>query len=442
MAEGWFELTQNKGGIIVNHLQTGANQRGQRQCRILMTAGLLLAAWPALAEVDVTASAIARYEYDSNVFDLQNGFPVPGTTNDFARSDKLYTYGAALDTAYLWDQQKLFGTFTANRFEYDRFTELNHLEYTADGGLNWKLGSNLDGTLEALRDRTMVAFTNVNNAQFVLQTEQKENAKFGVEFIPDWRFEGSGYYRTVDQNYVGALGLNLSESQGQVALRYLGLAGLTGGLSFAYTDGRYSGAEAQFNPAYEQNSVSFISTYAPTGRSTFQGALGYSDRRSGAANNSISGVTGELDYDNQITGKTSAHFAVSRLINSYISNTSSEIDSVASGTLRWQTTYRLGLAAGYTYTYRDLPGQGNAPLGSNRIDHLQYATLNVDFEPFRWLSLKPYANYQVRKSNFVSGNFNATIVGLNFTVKWQKPPPLGPRIQRPAEDAPAGDQAP
>jgi hypothetical protein len=434
-------MYENKGGINVNHKQTGTDLRAQRQCCGMIAAILLLAAWPALAEVDVTASAVARYEYNSNVFDLQNGFPVPGTTTDFQRSDNLYTYGALLDTAYLWDQQKLFGTFSANQYEYDHFTVLNHLEYNADGGLNWKLGSNLDGTLEVLRDRTMVAFTNVNNAQFVLQTEQRENAKFGVEFIPDWRLEGSGYYRTVDQNYLDEAGLDLTESQEQVALRYLGLAGLTAGASFAYTNGRYSGGGAEFNPNYDQTSFSFISTYAPTGRSTFKGAVGYSDRRSAEANNSISGITGELDYDNQITGKTSAHVAISRLINSYISNTSSEIDSIANASVRWQATYRLGVAAGYTYTYRDLPGQGNAPLGSNRIDHLQYATLNVDFEPFRWLILKPYANYQVRTSNYVSGNFNATVVGLNFIAQWQKPPPLGPRIQRPAEE-PAEDQSP
>jgi hypothetical protein len=420
----------------VNHKPTGADPRMQRKYRLLTAAVLLLAAWPSLAEVDVTTAATARYEYNSNVWDLQSGYPVPGTTNDFQRSDNLYTYGALLDTAYLWDQQKLFGTFSANQFQYDHFTVLNHLEYSADGGLNWKLGSNFDGTLEVLRDRIQVAFTNVNNAEFVLQTEQRENVKVGVEFIPDWRLEGSGYYRTVDQSYQDLPGLDLDESQGQVALRYLGLAGLTAGLSFAYTDGRYTGPGAEFNPAYDQTSVSFVSTYAPTGRSTFKGALGYSDRKSASADNSISGLTGELDYDNQITGKTSAHVQISRLINSYISNTSSEIDSIANASLRWQATYRLGIAAGYSYTYRDLPGQGNAPFGSNRIDHLQMATLNVDFEPLRWLILKPYANYQTRSSNFVSGNFNATVVGLYFTVQWQKPPPLAPKIQRPVEQPP------
>jgi len=425
----------------VNYKQRGADLRVRSQYGALITAVLLLAAGPSLAEVDYTASAIARYEYNSNVFDLQSGFPVPGTTNDFQRSDTLYTYGAALDSAYLWDQQKLFGTFSVNKFEYDHFSMLDHLEYSADGGLNWKLGSTVDGSIEALRDRVQVAFTAVNNSEFVLQTEQRENAKFGVEFIPDWRLEGSGYYRTVDQGYLDEPALDLTESQGQVAMRYLGLAGLTAGLSFAYTDGRYTGTGAEFNPAYDQTSVSFVSTYAPTGRSTFKGALGYSDRRSASADNSISGVTGELDYDNQITGKTSAHVALSRLINSYISNTSSEIDSIGNASVKWQATYRLGIALGYTYTYRDLPGQGNAPLGSNRIDHLQYATLNIDFEPFRWLILKPYANYQTRSSNYVSANFNASIVGLYFTVQWQKPPPLAPRIPRRQEPSPE-DQSP
>ena len=288
-AEGSFEQTRKQRWDQVNHNRTGADLRMQGQCRGMIASMLLLAAWPALAEVDLTAGAVARYEYNSNVFDLQNGFPVPGTTNDFQRSDRLYTYGALLDAGYLWDQQKLFGTFTTNRFEYDNFTFLDHLEYTADGGLNWRLGSILDGTLEALRDRTMVAFTNVNNAQYVLQIEQRENAKAGVEFIPDWRLEGSGYHRTVDQNHLNQGGLDLSESQEQVALRYLGLAGLTGGFSFAYTDGRYTGTGAAFNPAYQQTSYSFISTYAPTGRSAFKGAIGYSDRRSAEANNSISG---------------------------------------------------------------------------------------------------------------------------------------------------------
>ena len=382
---------------------------------------LLPLPWACPAEVTVAASATTRYEYDSNVFDLQSGFPVPGTV-DFRRSDTLFTYGAALDTSYLWDQQRLFAKLTTTEFHYDHFTQLNHNEYNLDGGLNWKLGTALDGTLEVLRDRSMVAFTNVVDAEFVLQTEQRESAKIGYAFLPDWRIEGNGYHGTISQTFQSQPSLDLAESSGQVALKYVGRAGLTSGLSAAYTLGDYTGASAEFNPSYRQTTISLVANYVPTSRSTINGVVGYSNRTSGSAVNTISGVTGELDYENRLTGKTSVQMQLSRLISSYIANVSSEIDNVAALTLRWQATYKVGLESGYTYTYRQLPGQGNAPLGGDRSDHLQFASLKIDYEPARWLSIRPYVNLQTRTSNFVGANFNATVYGLYFTVQWQNHP--------------------
>ena len=395
----------------------------------LIAAALLWAPWPCLAQVTVATSASARYEYDSNVFDLQNGYPVPGTT-DFGRSDRLYTYGAALDLNYLSGRQNLFATLSDNEFHYDRFTQMDHNEYSFDGGLNWKLARTLDGTFEVLRNRSMVAFTNVDNAQFVLQTEQREVAKVGYEFIPDWRIEGTGNYRTVDQAFTDSPTLDLRESSGAVALQYLGRAGLTAGVSGGYAEGKYIGPSAALNPSYRETTVEVTSIYAPTGRSTINGALGYSDRTSASALNTIAGFTGEIAYDDKLTGKTSVHVQLSRAINSYIANVGSEIDGIAAFNVRWQTTYRLGIIAGYSWMTRELPGQGNAPLGGDRLDHLQYASLNADYEVLRWLSIKPYINYQTRKSNFIGGNFNASVYGIYFAVQWQNTAQPDLKIQR------------
>ena len=407
-------------------------QRDGHRRRALIAAVLLQAPWPCLAAVSVDASATARYEYNSNVYDLQGGYAVPGTT-DYQHSDRLYTYGAALNANYLWDQQKLFAVLSTTNFRYDQFTQLDHNEYYLDGGLNWKLGRELDGTLEVLRNRTMVAFTNVQNAQFVLQTEQRESAKVGFGISPDWRVEGSGYYRTVDQSFFGAPNIDLEESFGQMAVKYMGLAGLTSGLSASYAVGNYTGASAASNPSYRQTGAALVATYEPTGRSKFNGAVGYSDRTSGSSANAISGFTGELDYTNQLTGKTSMQVQLSRLINSYIANVSSEIDSIAALNVRWQATYKILVVGAYSWTYRDLPGQGNAPVGSERIDRLQYTSLGVEYEPVRWLSIRPYINVQTRSSNFIGGNFNATAYGLYFTVKWQNQAPQNPKFQRPTQ---------
>jgi hypothetical protein len=417
----------------VNHKQTNKYTRAGIpgsmsvfRCCVLAAALMVQVPRLSLAAETIVASAVSRYEYNSNVFDLQGANPVPGTS-DFQHSDSLYTYGAGLDVNYLWSQQKLFAIMSFNEFRYDHFTQLNHHEYTLDGGLNWKLGLLLDGTIEVMRNDTMVPFSNVETASFVMQTEQRESAKIGFEFVPDWRIEGSGRYRTIDQSSATLPNLELKESFGEVGLKYVGRAGVTSGLTGGYTVGDYTGGIGLSDLSYKQTNVDLVATYDATGRSNFNGALGYSDRTSSSSLNSISGFTGELDYNYRLTGKTSMQMRVGRTINSYVANSSSEIDTGAALTVHWQATYTLGVEVGYAWTSRDLPGQGDAPLGGERIDHDQLATIKIDYEALQWLSIKPYVSLETRSSNFigeniVGANFNATVYGVNFIARWQDHP--------------------
>jgi len=384
--------------------------------RALIAVTFLPLAFPCLATVTFDPTADAGYQYLSNVFDLQNGFAAPGA-NGNQKSDSLYTYGAGLNVFDTFDQQRLYLKLSDTEYTYNHFTDLNHNEYATDLGLDWKLGRLFDGNFDVQRNHQMVAFTNVINAQYELLTDQREAGLIGFNFTPDWRLEASGFYHELDQTYLGQAPLDLQEYQEQLALKYVALAGLTSGVSAAYDTGNYVGAGAAYNPNYHQTTVNVVATYVPTGRSTFNGAVGYSDRSSGSAIDTITGVTGSLDYKNQLTGKTSVDFQLSRLINSFVADLGSEIDSVAALNVNWQATYKIGVVLGYSYTYRQLPGQGNAPFGSDRLDHLEMATLNVDYEPLDWLSLKPFVNYQVRGSNYIGANFNATVVGINFTIR-------------------------
>ena len=405
----------------INVILTMARARVSRRC-VAFAVLVLSLPWPCLAEVLVDASATARYEYNTNVYDLQSGFPVPGTS-DPDRADSLYAYGAALDAKYLWAQQKLFANLSATDFHYDRFTDLNHNEYNLDAGWNWKLGRTLDGTLEILRSHAMESFVYTVNGDFVLQTEQRESAKIGFQFLPDWRIEGSGYYHTVDQNSSTAPALDLTESYGEAALKFTGLAGVTSGFSVGYADGNYDATSEAPSLSYRQINYSFVGTYEPTGRSKLDGALGYSDRTSSSEQNTVSGFTGKIDYESQLTGKTWIELQVNRVINSYVAQTGSEIDTDAGFNVRWQATYKVRVEAGYLWTRREIPGQGNAPVGSTRLDNLQYATLKVAYEPLRWLSIRPYISYQTRSSNYDGANFNASVYGVYFDLKWQNEPP-------------------
>jgi hypothetical protein len=238
-------------------------------------------------------------------------------------------------------------------------------------------------------------------------------------YNPNFRFETTGYYRIVDEPLLDTPNLKLKETSGLVALKFLGRAAVTSGLSASYVSGDYTGGTITANPSYQQDNVDLTTNYQVSGRSSLTGEIGYSRRKSSTGSNDVSGVTGQLSFRDQLTGKSSVEVLLSRAINSYIANTGSEIDSVGTLNLNWQATYKLGVAVGYTYTNRELPNQGNAP-ATDRTDHLEFASLKIDYEPYRWLIIKPYANIQTRKSDIVGANFNATVYGIYVTIQLVK----------------------
>ena len=59
--------------------------------------------------------------------------------------------------------------------------------------------------------------------------------------------------------------------------------------------------------------------------------------------------------------------------------------------------------------------------GTEQTQRLHTPSLTVTYEPVPWLVLKPYVSYQTRASeNLVNGNFDSTLVGLRFTLQWQR----------------------
>jgi hypothetical protein len=369
-----------------------------------------------MAAVKLTESATGEYQYNSNIFDLQAGLPVPGFPSS-RRGDSFYSYGAGLGVDDLVGLQDLFLKIQGKELRYDYFTNLDHTEYNLDGGLKWKLGTDVDGRLEVLRTRAMVQFYDLTPAaqvelQLPIVTEQRETAAIGVGVTPDWRVEANTYHRVVDEPLNATPHLQLTETEGLMAVKYLGRAALTSGLSFAYSSGHYEGGTALSNPAYNQASIDLVADYQVTGRSDLSGELGYSRRTSAVASNSISGLTGKIDYKDQFTGKSSVDVILSRGINSYIANAGAEIDSEASVNFNYQLTYKIGITALYAFTDRKFPGQGALP-DTNRTDKQQDASLKLDYEIRRWLSIKPYATYEKRASGFVGASFKATIYGIS-----------------------------
>jgi hypothetical protein len=399
------------------------------QSGLLALGGAMLLAAPmaALAELDIKVSGDTQFEYNSNVFDTQSGFtnPFGGTRS----GDSFDAFGGKLDSSYLWSQQQFYLTIIGNEYHYNHFTQLDHDDFNLDGGWDWKIGRLLDGLIDVNRIRSMVSFYNLVGSSLVIQTEQRETGKASVQMTPDWRTEVTGFTRTVDQPQQTAPDLSLTESSGTLGIKYTGTAGITAGIAANYLKGSFDNTGPTIvAPSYNQKSAALTATDEVNGQSTFRGNIGYSRRASDSGINTVSGVTGELDYRRALTGKTTAEVDLTRQINAYLTNDASEIDSIAALTVTWQATYRIGLALGYNYTYRQLPGQGNTLVGgaivatdSERVDRLNQASLSLTYAPVPWVILKPYLSFQDRTSqNFIGGKFDSDVIGLLFTLQWQR----------------------
>jgi hypothetical protein len=379
---------------------------------------VLLVPVPALGTTTIKASATGQYEYTSNVFQIEPGTPVPGT-QDFQHCDSFRVYGGELLLDHIWKAQEWTAILSASDFRYTHFTQLSHNEYKLSGNWKWQLGPQLEGTFNVLRRKVMVPFSDLIQVQTRLTTsiEQRETATLGYQLVQHWRIEAVGVERSLEEPLAAAPDLRLLESMLNGTLKYMSTAGVSWGLSASYLHGEYSHTNETFNPAYDQKSAALVATYLPTGRSNINASVGYSRRSSAADFDNVSGLTGHIAYSHQLTGKTSVGVAIDRDISSYLTTSGSEIDTSGRADVSWHPTYRISCGASYTYTYSSFPALAGAAI--ERIDHLRYASVNINYQVRDWLVLRPYMNLQRRTSNVHIERYETTMYGIQLLTQWQ-----------------------
>ena len=365
--------------------------------------------------------ASEQYEHNSNVFALPNSSAAVAASGDPTLGDSDLRTVAGFEEDYLWNRQRLYGTLEGRYIEYDHFGYLSHYEYLAKVGLDWKLFSALDGTFLGSQERLMAPFANRDTqTQLAIDLDRHAIGKLNFRISPEWRLETSVDYHNLDAPVQDFPDYGLTETTSHAAVKYLGFSNLTYGISTDYIDGRYRNAPVI--GTYNQTDVDLTMTYAASGLSTFNGAVGHTQRDQGLNQGNISAVTGQLGYTRRFSGKTSIHVDYTRAVNSYIGAGGSELDSTVNATLNYQPTYKTGLVFGFQEIWSDFIGQtipGSDVLG--RRDRSPAASFKLNYQVLRWLLIQPYASYQRRSSSNEIFSYSGTIIGIQILAK--KPPP-------------------
>jgi hypothetical protein len=380
---------------------------------------VLAVVYPAVgwAQLHDTPYADASYQYDSNVFYASRELTEPIGKNGPTYSDNLLFSRAGIGVTYDSSLSDFYANLEARRFDYDQFSAVDHNEYLLNGGLKWILFSLLDGTLDYRRERSAVSYLDFTATQLYLQLQSISTASVNLQFMPDWRLESLGKINDLDSPRPGLPNLSLREESIDEGLRFVGLSRLSAGFDAIYLSGHFNGDEFVLTPRYHQTTGQLAAKYVATGLSSFDGAIGYTNRVQEDAGN-VSGVTGLLAYERALTAKTTIDVKLSREINSYVTYGSSELDTSAALRATWQATRTITVVAGYQWTHSNFPGSNLVDLGSlERADTYQLSNLSVKYQVLDWLSLQPYGQYQSRQSNIDFDTFNRTVYGLQFEAR-------------------------
>jgi hypothetical protein len=409
---------------------------GAGQALRIVGTGLLLGAsgtQGAWALTDITPYATVGIEHNTNVFSRPASEPPFASSGNTELGDRDYTYLGGVDADIAWSRERLRLNAQAEHVGYDRFSELNHNEYKGRGDFDWHLGPVVDGTLSYGQTRIMSPLANTLSDQLELQTEHNASAAVRVLVTPRWRLDLQPRWRELDAPLPDYPDFSNRESGGNVGINYLGINRLTAGLRVDYVSGSFSHILGATD--YHQTSEDLTATYVVTGASRFTGELGYSQRDSTLINPADAAVlgpgggglagrtnafTGSLMLTREFSAKTSAHLRAFREISSYSAGANAMIGTGAEAGVTWSPDVKFTFDLGYRQETQSIQGDVVAIGSTNRVDHLKTGNLSVKYHIRDWLTLRPYYTRDMRGSNYEIASYNATIVGVDLTARWNQ----------------------
>jgi hypothetical protein len=399
--------------------------RTSRLLRILWVLPmLLLTGTNCFAQVGVSAYLTSRFESNSNVYLLEN-LPQPGgaaNAQDASHRATMVNNIGQLIVLYPIGQQALRAEIEGSTASYRGLTGLDHTEYRLGAGFDWKLKDNVDGSLDYTRIRKTDPFTEVITPVLPVEKQRLLTGTIGLYVLGDWRLAlaGKDVVKVFSQRDI--ISLQLTEKSGHAELLYGRLGRLRAGLATTVTEGEYVLFSKQIGviPTYRQYNSGLILSYA-SNRFSLNSSVGYTKRHASVARDSIATGTGSLGIAYRVSGKTHVEASVTRDINSYISGVGSELVNVAAFAFSWQTSNKVEITAQADFTRRVLPGQGNAPIGSDRTDDLSLFKIGSNYDALPWLRFRPYVTVQSRSSDFVGASADSTAFGIDVILQRKSP---------------------
>lgn len=422
--------TQGREGKYLKAARICSSTRSRARMRLALGIALSWPCW-VLAEAEFKPYTLAQYEHYTNLFEVSGRQEAINQNGSSKRAEDVLIYAAGLNSSFGFGQQKLRASGEVRRVNYDHFSDLDHNEHRFNGGLDWKLGSVLDGAFDYRQDRRIASFAELGSSELTLRRDEGSAARVGLQVTPVWRLETSGELRTYELPIPSSPRFSLDEKVGRVAIKYTGFTRLAAGIQGEYVDGEFKNVpDAR---TFEERSLKFILDYAIGSFSRINIQLGQVRREEkvdevepGAGivgtQGEVSGFTGSLGFNRELSPKTSFNAQAYRQVDSYVVGANSLINTGLGAGLSWAPTGKTRFAARYDWTETEFQDEGEldgigedgVPIDLGRVDKYNVASFEMRYQALNWLSLRPFTEYRHRTSNFDEAEFKAFVGGLEL----------------------------
>ncbi len=371
---------------------------------------------PAAAQFKFDTSLSGVEQFDSNVFRLPSGAtdplaPDPPIGPDEPRDDRITNAVATAKLEYQLDQQRLYIFGDATRQWYQRYSMLDHDEFSGTGGLDWRAADWVDGSVSAHKDRRMVPESARLIPSLELDFVTGRSASGAVNFTisPQWRLETKAEWTKQDSPSLTALYF-MNERTYTLNPKFTGLGQAAVGLQLQYVDGTITAPQVPLNTKpvladaisgvypivtsrYRQYNEDVTVDYTVNSLSKLTAKLGSSQRRDpDNVQPPSNGFTGELQYKRTISPLTTMTFALQRKLQSYPSFNDFVVESGGYAQLEWKPTLKI---------YTSLLAQylEDSFHSVDRTDQLALVDAGVNFQAFEHFSIKPGFHFEDRRSS-------------------------------------------
>jgi exopolysaccharide biosynthesis operon protein EpsL len=362
-------------------------------------------------------SAGLAWQHDSNVFRLSDQATAPGVAGSSGRSDNILTSTAGLKLRKPYGLQRFEADVSLENTNYRKFSILDFTAVNYAAAWRWSLTPAFYGNLTTDRREYVDNSADVQSSG-QLNRRTDRSTRFDAEYQIDgvWRLLGGAFQRTNSNSQSFTFEGDSKVMGAEAGVRYQFPYGASLAYRFRNGQGEYTNraAAAAVSSDFTDREHEVQGEWVG-GRAKLGGRISHLDRNYDSIPvRDFSGILSQIDLNYALTGKTSIFAGVVRELGSYQTNNASYYQGTRIFVApTWKATDNIAVRARYDYGVRDFKGPLPGFVASNRTDKTSLASLAVEWQPVRLLTLMAWLQRDQRTSNEFGADYKSNSVGVS-----------------------------